>query len=143
MRARIIGEASRGLRRILLTLVPLFFAVLMIQAQTDPGVRGGPAGAGGPIAGMSVQEEKFFSNGTTRFQQIESVSGTISGTGSGLGPTFNLDSCSGCHAQPAVGGTSPAENPQFPRANVAGPPNPFPFFVKTNVPFSEAPLNTY
>src|SRR5260370_24697993 len=142
MRARIIREVSGGLRRILLTVVPLFFAVLTIQAQTDPGVRGAPAGAGGPIAGMSVQEEKFFANGQTRFQQVESVSGTISGTGSGLGPTFNLDSCSGCHAQPAVGGTSPAANPQFARANIAGATNTIPFFITANGPVREAPFKS-
>src|SRR5260370_10820548 len=138
MRARIIREVSGGLRRILLTVVPLFFAVLTIQAQTAPGVRGAPAGAGGPIAGMSVQEEKFFANGQTRFQQVESVSGTISGTGSGLGPTFNLDSCSGCHAQPAVGDTRPAANPQFARANIAGATKMIPFFITANGPVREA-----
>ena len=32
----------------------------------------------------------------------------------GLGPTMDLDSCSGCHAQPTPqGGTSPAKSPQF------------------------------
>ena len=30
----------------------------------------------------------------------------------GLGPRFNLNSCAGCHAHPAVGGSSPATNPQ-------------------------------
>ena len=34
----------------------------------------------------------------------------------GLGPRFNLDSCGGCHAAPAIGGTSPAVNPQVAKA---------------------------
>ena len=42
------------------------------------------------------------------FAEVESVSGGIAGeNGSGLGPTFNAKSCAACHAQPAVGGTSP------------------------------------
>ncbi len=45
--------------------------------------------------------------------EIDSVSGTISGEdGSGLGPTFNGNSCAQCHAFPVVGGSSPARNPQ-------------------------------
>ena len=113
-------------------------AATVATAQSDPGVRGGAAGAGGIIAGTSVQETKFFNNGLTRFQQTESVSGTISGTGSGLGPTFNMDSCSGCHAQPAVGGSSPSVNPQVAVANKAGATNTVPFFINANGPVREA-----
>jgi CxxC motif-containing protein (DUF1111 family) len=124
-------------------VVVLLLSLLMVSAvtlaqPTDPGVRGGAAGAGGPLAGISVQESKFFDNGQTRFQQTESVSGTIPGTGSGLGPTFNLDSCTGCHAQPAVGGTSPAVNPQVGVANRAGATNVVPFFITINGPVREA-----
>jgi CxxC motif-containing protein (DUF1111 family) len=108
------------------------------SAQTDPGVRGGAAGAGGPLAGISIQEEKFFNNGQTRFQQTESVSGTIQGTGSGLGPTFNMDSCAGCHAQPAVGGASPVVNPQVGVATKAGATNAVPFFISITGPVREA-----
>ena len=124
------------------TVVVLSLSLSMVGAvalaQTDPGVRGGAAGAGGPLVGISTQESKFFSNGQTRFQQAESVSGTISGTGSGLGPTFNMDSCSGCHAQPAVGGTSPAVNPQVGVATKAGATNTVPFFITINGPVREA-----
>jgi hypothetical protein len=67
---------------VVLLLSLLVGAVAM--AQTDPGVRGGAPGAGGPLAGISVQEQKFFENGQTRSQQTESVSGTIQGTGSGI-----------------------------------------------------------
>ncbi|HEX2462607.1 MAG TPA: hypothetical protein VHJ58_20875 [Vicinamibacterales bacterium] len=41
----------------------------------NPGVRGGPAGAGNHVAGLP----------------------------DGLEPRMNLDGCGGCHAQPAVG----------------------------------------
>jgi hypothetical protein len=74
-------------------------------AQVDPGVRGGGAGAGGPIPGLTVKESKFFSDGQTRFSEVESFI-------NGLGPRFNLNSCAGCHAAPATGGSSPASNPQ-------------------------------
>ena len=32
------------------------------MAQVDPGVRGGPAGAGGPIPGLTAGESDFFTN---------------------------------------------------------------------------------
>jgi CxxC motif-containing protein (DUF1111 family) len=76
-----------------------------VRAQTDPGPRGGNAGAGGPIAGLSGSEGSYFTEGQKRFQQVEGVP-------QGLGPRFNSTSCSGCHSQPAVGGTSPASNPE-------------------------------
>jgi len=87
---------------------------------------------------MNNHEQNFFNDGLTRFQQVESVSGTIPGTGSGLGPTFNLDSCSGCHAQPAVGGTSPSVNPQIAAATRNGATNTIPFFITATGPVREA-----
>ena len=45
----------------------------------------------------------------SRFLQTDSVSGHIAGEpGIGLGPGFNSNSCGSCHAQPAVGGSSPS-----------------------------------
>src|SRR5262249_49884858 len=41
--------------------------------------------------------------------------GSVPGTEEGLGPRFNMTSCASCHAHPAVGGTSPAVNPQVSR----------------------------
>src|SRR5438034_10416611 len=84
----------------------------LAMAQTDPGPRGGAAGAGGPIAGLTLKEGKFFDSGADSFQEVASVTGSVAGTEPGLGPRFNLNSCAGCHAHPAVGGTSPASNPQ-------------------------------
>src|SRR4051794_25791571 len=60
----------------------------------DPGVRGG-AGAGGPIAGLTKRQQDFFFDGKADFLEVESVA-------DGLGPRMNLDSCAGCHAQPAT-----------------------------------------
>jgi len=85
-----------------------------IEAQTDPGPRGGAPQAGAAIAGLSPNEALFFSDGKNRFAEIETIA-------EGLGPRFNLTSCAGCHAQPAAGGSSPASNPQV-NGNVAPPP---------------------
>ena len=41
----------------------------------DPGVRGGPARAGTPIAGLSAAEAAFFQFGHDQFVEIESVQG--------------------------------------------------------------------
>jgi CxxC motif-containing protein (DUF1111 family) len=91
-------------------------------AQTDPGMRAGPingqpgASQASPMPLNSVGANsptgilEFFDNGLGRFQEQEVVSGGIN---NGLGPRFNLNSCSGCHAQPAVGGSGPANNPEY------------------------------
>ncbi len=77
----------------------------LVSAQTDPGPRGGSAGAGGAIGGLTTNQGSFFTSGLASFSDVEAVS-------NGLGPRFNLSSCGGCHAQPAVGGSSPSVNPQ-------------------------------
>jgi len=58
---------------------------------------------------LNANEQQTFFQAWTRFQEVDSVSGTIE-PGSGLGPTFNGNSCAMCHAQPAVGGSSPGQN---------------------------------
>ena len=92
----------------------------------DPGVRPGPAGAGGPIAGATANEKAVFTASRTTFKEVDSVSGAVidGSNGSGLGPGFNMDSCAGCHAQPEVGGSSPFTNPQIAVANRGGASNP-------------------
>jgi len=102
-------------------LVALFFPGKAV-AQSDPGVRPGaingqPAATPmSPLPLSSVNANdgslQFFQNGLSRFQDVESVSKS-STNNNGLGPRFNFNQCSGCHSQPAVGGTGPASNPQF------------------------------
>ena len=105
----------------------------------DPGVRGGAPGAGGPLPGLSTAEQNFFQASLGVFQEIDSVSGTIAGEpGSGLGPRFNLNQCSGCHLQPAVGGSSPPVNPQVKVATLDGAKNKLPSFITLNGPVREA-----
>jgi CxxC motif-containing protein (DUF1111 family) len=78
-----------------------------LGAQTDPGPRAGTV-AVQPLAGLTAGELEAFRQGLARFREVASVSGAEPGaSGVGLGPRFNLNSCAGCHAQPAVGGSSP------------------------------------
>ena len=104
----------------------------------DPGVRPGPAGAGGPLSGLTTFEQQVFGVGREDFEEVQSVQGTIPDTEPGLGPRFNLDRCAGCHIQPDIGGTSPAVNPQVEVANKEGASNEIPFFITQNGPVREA-----
>ena len=40
----------------------------------DPGVRGGPPGAGGPLSGLSEEMQHFFDAALKRFQNVDDVS---------------------------------------------------------------------
>jgi CxxC motif-containing protein (DUF1111 family) len=105
----------------------------------DPGVRGGAAGAGGALPSLNATEKAFFTAAQGVFEEVDSVSGNISGeNGVGLGPRFNLNSCAGCHAFPAVGGTSPSTNPQIAVATLDGAKNTIPSFLSLNGPVREA-----
>jgi CxxC motif-containing protein (DUF1111 family) len=95
----------------------------------DPGVRGGVADAGHPLAGLSTNELAYFNVGKEDFEEVEDIA-------DGLGPRMNLDSCVGCHSQPASGGTSPAQNPQI--AFAAKLSNRVPPFLSLNGPAREA-----
>ena len=120
-----------------MTVIMLFAAAYLAgdalaQVARDPGLRGGPAGAGGPLAGLGTTELQFQAAAANRFQEVDSVSGTIE-SGVGLGPRFNGNSCAMCHVQPAIGGTSPFINPQIAVANLDGAtnPEPLPFITQT------------
>jgi CxxC motif-containing protein (DUF1111 family) len=120
---------------------------------TDPGVRGGPVDAGGALPGLNTDELNFFFNARDRFQEVDSVNGTVADhdaglpspeTGAGLGPSFNGNACAQCHIFPAVGGTSsPVADPQVTLATLDGANNTVPPFVANGGPTREArfPLN--
>jgi CxxC motif-containing protein (DUF1111 family) len=125
----------------------LLFASGMVHAQVDPGPRGGAAGAGSYYPTLNVNEQLFFTQAQLRFQEVDSVSGTMPGeTGSGLGPTFNGNSCAMCHAQPTIGGSSPGlkspqnpvANPQVGLATLDGANNTVPPFIIASGPVREA-----
>src|SRR5882724_11795959 len=99
-------------------------------AARDPGVRGGAAGAGAPIAGLTKTELAVFTAGKDDFAEEEEVA-------DGLGPTMNLGSCGGCHLHPALGGTSPPVNPQIAFASKKGAANTVPSFITLNGPVRE------
>lgn len=118
-----------------------------INAQRDPGPRGGPANAGNYYPTLNANEQALFGGGMSRFMEIDSVSGAITGeAGLGLGPTFNGNSCAMCHAQPAVGGSGPGltspqnaiPNPQVGLANLDSAGNTVPTFITANGPVREA-----
>ena len=127
-------------------------AILMVSAvgvafaQTDPGVRPGaingqPAATATsplPLASVTANSPQgvleFFEDGLDRFQEVDGVT-------DGLGPRFNLNQCSVCHAQPTIGGTSSAHNPQFDviaNGTVSGATNTIPSFITANGPTREA-----
>ena len=97
----------------------------------DPGVRPG-ASAGAPLDNLTPGELKLFKDGQITFAKVDTVSND------GLGPRMNFDSCSGCHAQPAAGGSSPKPNPQFQIIKRLGLKNILPFFITEDGPTREA-----
>jgi CxxC motif-containing protein (DUF1111 family) len=125
----------------------LLSAALPARAQKDPGPRSGSASAGGPYPSLNSNEQTLFSSALQVFLEVDSVSGSIAGEpGRGLGPTFNGNSCAMCHAQPAVGGSSPGlssrqtpvPNPQVALATLDGAGNSVPSFITANGPVREA-----
>src|ERR1044071_8208659 len=103
-------------RRIVLTAVLVSLLAVPLFAQSDPGVRGGGAGAGNALSSALANNPATILNFSTeakaRCQGIASVAGPGAGEECvGLGPRYNARSCAECHAQPAVGGTSPFQTP--------------------------------
>ncbi len=127
-----------------LMMAVLFLAGVAL-AQTDPGVQSGSRGTGAALSSVLANDNPgilaAFNDGQTRFQVVEAVSGTAN---NGLGPRFNANSCSSCHAQPAVGGTGAASNPQaqFISSGVA-PKDSLPYFVTATGPTVEVRFPYY
>ena len=98
---------------------------------SDPGLRDEPPGAGNPLPGLTASQLALFQAGQDDFAEADDLA-------AGLGPRFNLDSCGGCHSQPANGGTSPAVNPQVAVATAFGARNVVPVFLTADGPVREA-----
>jgi len=117
-----------------ITLALLFLAGTAF-AQTDPGVQSGNRGTGLPLRSVAADDNPgilaFFNAGLVAFQEVEEAA-------DGLGPRFNSNSCSSCHAQPAIGGTGPAVNPQFQFTNGVATRDTTPYFITANGPTLEA-----
>jgi CxxC motif-containing protein (DUF1111 family) len=130
----------------------------------DPGPRPGAPAAGGTtgaVATLNQQEQALYARSLDNFNEADSVSGTEPNQrGNGLGPTFNMNSCAGCHVHPDIGGGSPAidsgitgtssldnqpiarQNPQIAVATLSGAKNAIPSFVTADGPIREARLKT-
>ncbi|MBV8514046.1 MAG: thiol oxidoreductase [Acidobacteria bacterium] len=119
-------------------------AVVAQNPAKDPGVRAVTVDSGtelSSVAGSSADE--YFLNGKSRFQEVEVVQG---GQNNGLGPRFNSNSCSSCHAQPTIGGSSPSTtvfpfigpNPETLVTSQNSLQNPFPSFITIDGPAREA-----
>jgi len=127
----------------------LTIAVLCLSginsAQTDPGVQGGNRGTGAALSSVQSDDNAgilaMFTNGQSRFQEVDAVSGAGD---TGLGPRFNSNSCSSCHAQPAIGGSGAANNSQatFISTGVA-PRDSMPYFVTPTGPTVEVRFPFY
>jgi CxxC motif-containing protein (DUF1111 family) len=108
----------------------LFACAAAVLAQTDPGPRQPPLGAppaGQAIRGLTPAQTQAWNNALNIFREVDDVA-------KGLGPRFNLDSCAGCHANPAIGGSSPAVNPQLAAAVSHGATNQIPPFIQSTGP---------
>jgi CxxC motif-containing protein (DUF1111 family) len=118
----------------------LVFLAGLAFSQTDPGVQSGNRGTGAALPSVLANDNPgilaFFNDGLSRFQEVEVVSG---GANNGLGPRFNSNQCSSCHAQPAIGGTGAAVNPQFQfTSDGVAPGSTTPYFITANGPTLEA-----
>lgn len=122
--------------------VPILAATIaaaLMFGQNDPGVQTANRGTGATIINPANDPNgfaAFFKDGLLRFQEVETVSDSAN---VGLGPRFNSNQCSSCHAQPAIGGSGAAVNPQFlfVRDGVA-PSDTTPSFITANGPTREA-----
>jgi CxxC motif-containing protein (DUF1111 family) len=139
-----VSQGSKFAARLasLLAISILFAAVIAAQfGARDPGVRTGSVDSGQPLASVSgtAGGTNFFTNGQSRFQEVEAVK-------NGLGPRFNLNQCSGCHSQPAIGGSSPSAavfpfvgpNPETQVYTLDGAQNALPPFITADGPAREA-----
>lgn len=105
----------------------------------DPGVQTAFRGTGATIINPSDDPNgflAFFTDGQNRFAAVETVNNSAN---VGLGPRFNSNQCSSCHAQPAEGGSGAAINPQFKFvSDGVAPNNTTPSFITANGPTREA-----
>ena len=124
----------RSLDAVVVVSVAGFFAlqlhaVAQVHAK-DPGPRNDAVSAGRPLPGLSAPELTYFYAAKTEFSSDEDVA-------DGLGPRMNLDSCSGCHLHPAIGGSSPPVNPQAAFAGKLAGTDALPSFLSAGGPVRE------
>src|SRR4051812_21502850 len=89
------GYSSKIVQIIPTAVLLTFTLVTVLDAGTapvvtDPGVRGGLPGAGGPIANLTTDQHTVWNSSARTFKQVSAVSGNAP---IGLGPRFNSNSC--------------------------------------------------
>lgn len=136
---RLEGGAVNISRKLVVVIFAMLSLAAMAFAQTDPGVQSASRGTGATIINPGNDPNgftAFFNDGLNRFQEVETVSNSAN---TGLGPRFNANQCSSCHAQPAVGGSGAAVNPQYLFISSGVAPNDtMPSFITANGPTLEA-----
>jgi CxxC motif-containing protein (DUF1111 family) len=107
------------------------------SGAVDPGVQTASRGTGVTLVVADPNGYlSFFEDGQKRFQAVETVNNSAN---VGLGPRFNSNQCSSCHAFPVVGGSGAPVNPQFQFVNTGvAPQNTTPSFITANGPTLEA-----
>jgi CxxC motif-containing protein (DUF1111 family) len=100
----------------------------------DPGPRPLPAAAGNFYSALTPNQNSITTRLTQIFTEVNFVAGGPLVKTVGLGPRFNSNSCNSCHAYPAVGGSSPPNNPLFGIYQLQGATNTMPYFITANGP---------
>ena len=100
----------------------------------DPGPRPLPADAGNFYSNLTPNQNAITLRLTQIFTEVNFVAGGPLVKTVGLGPRFNSNSCNSCHAYPAVGGSSPPNNPLFGIYQLQGATNTMPYFITANGP---------
>ena len=100
----------------------------------DPGPRPLPADAGNFYSNLTPNQNAITTRLTQIFTEVNFVAGGPLVKTVGLGPRFNSNSCNSCHAYPAVGGSSPPNNPLFGIYQLQGATNTMPYFITANGP---------
>jgi len=104
-----------------------------VTAQ-DPGPRPLPADAGNFYSALNADQLAITQRLTQIFTEVNFVAGGPLVKTVGLGPRFNSNSCNSCHAYPAVGGSSPPNNPLFSIYQLEGATNTMPYFITPTGP---------
>jgi CxxC motif-containing protein (DUF1111 family) len=108
--------------------------VLGSSLAVDPGPRPLPAAAGNFYTALTPNQSSITTRLTQIFTEVNFVAGGPLVKTVGLGPRFNSNSCNSCHAYPAVGGSSPPNNPLFGIYQLQGATNTMPYFITANGP---------
>ena len=148
--SQVLSKAQPGVRS--RRFAPYFFALAILlvasaavlmsrpavvhgqSLATDPGPRPLPADAGNFYSALTPNQLAITQRLTQIFTEVNFVAGGPLVKTVGLGPRFNSNSCNSCHAYPAVGGSSPPNNPLFGIYQLEGATNSMPYFITSTGP---------